>query len=148
MIRQHPWIFIAAVLLIASGAGSGTARADDVQVNTYTTSTQGVPSVSLDADGDFVVVWESQGSGGTDSLGYSVQGQRYASDGTTVGGEFQVNSYSTSGQRHPSVSLDADGDFVVVWESDGSGGTDTSSESVQKSDAAVVPVELSSFSVQ
>ena len=36
---------------------------------------------------------------------------------TPVGGEFQVNSYTTSFQRIPSVAVDADGDFVVVWES-------------------------------
>ncbi len=71
--------------------------------------------MSLDADGDFVVVWFSYGSGGTDSSSISVQGQRYASDGSTVGGEFQVNTYTTSSQKDPSVSLDADGDFVVVW---------------------------------
>ncbi len=29
------------------------------------------------------------------------------------------------------MALDADGDFVVVWESDGSDGTDTDSQSIQ-----------------
>jgi hypothetical protein len=33
--------------------------------------------VSLDAAGDFVVVWQSDGSSGTDSSGYSIQGQRH-----------------------------------------------------------------------
>ena len=36
-----------------------------------------MPSVSLDADGDFVVVWFSDGSAGSDTHDYSVQGQRY-----------------------------------------------------------------------
>ena len=30
-----------------------------------------------------------------------------------VGSEFQVNTFTTSSQRYPSVSLAADGDFVV-----------------------------------
>ena len=37
-------------------------------------------SVAADAEGDFVVVWESYGSSGTDTSGFSVQGQRYASE--------------------------------------------------------------------
>ena len=32
-----------------------------------------------------------------------------------VGSEFQVNTFTTNYQLRPSVSVDADGDFVVVW---------------------------------
>ncbi len=130
-MRRHEWVFIAAVMWIVSGVGLGTARADDVQVNTYTTDDQLRASVALETDGDFVVVWESHGSGGTDSSLESIQGQRYASDGSTVGGEFQINTYTTSSQRNPSLALDADGDFVVVWSSVGSAGTDSSYHSIQ-----------------
>ena len=87
--------------------------------------------MGLDADGDFVVVWNSRGSGGTDSSARSIQGQRYASDGSAVGGQFQVNTYTTDYQYFSSVALDADGDFVVVWESEGSGGTDSDGLSIQ-----------------
>ncbi len=104
-----------ACLTATPWLATGVASADDAQVNVYTTGRQGFPSVALDADGDFVVVWHSEGSGGTDASGYSIQGRRYASDGTALGGEFQVNTYTTSGQSHPEVALDADGDFVVVW---------------------------------
>ncbi len=131
MIRRRRLGFIAAVMWVVGGPGSGTAGADDVQVNTYTTGGQSDPRVALDVDGDAVVVWESSGSSGTDSLALSVQGQRYAGDGSTVGGEFQVNTYTTSAQRDPSVALDVDGDFVVVWQSIGSGGTDSSGFSIQ-----------------
>ncbi len=108
----------------------GTATADDVQVNTYILGEQARPSVSLDADGDFVVVWESERSGGTEFL-WSIQGRRYASDGSTIRGEFQINTTTLLEQRRPSVSLDADGDFVVVWESERSGGTDSAFWSIQ-----------------
>ncbi len=112
-------------------ASDGSTLGSQFQVNSYTTNDQLYPSVSVDADGDFVVVWHSNGSAGTDALGFSIQGQRYASDGSTLGGEFQVNSYTTNDQRASSVSADAGGDFVVVWQSDGSGDTDSSSLSVQ-----------------
>ena len=131
MIRLRAWAYIATLLWMASGPGVATSRADDFQVNTYTTSYQLVPSVGLNANGDFVVVWESDGSTGTDSDSGSIQGQRYASDGSAVGAEFQINTYTTDLQDRPSVALGADGDFVVVWDSNGSAGTDSSASSIQ-----------------
>lgn len=53
-----------------------------------------------------------------------VFGQRYDSAGNPLGGEFQINTYTTKGQLAPAVAADSDGDFVVVWYSqdqDGSG---------------------------
>ncbi len=129
-------------------ASDGSTAGAQLQVNTYTTSLQFEPSVSLDADGDFVVVWNSIGSGGTDSTGPSIQGQRYTSDGSALGSELQINTYTTSFQDSPKVSVDSDGDFVVVWTSAGSGGTDTSSYSIQKTDPGFVPVELQSFTIE
>jgi hypothetical protein len=38
-----------------------------------------------------------------------------AAPGDPVGGEFQVNSFTTGYQGLPAVASDADGDFVVVW---------------------------------
>jgi len=109
----------------------GSAVGGEFQVNTYTTSYQSRPAVAVDAAGDFVVVWASYNWGGADSSKFSVLGQRYTSDGSVVGGEFQVNTYTTSDQQWPAVAVSATGDFVVVWESYGSAGTDTSAFSVQ-----------------
>jgi hypothetical protein len=110
---------------------SGSPQGAEFQVNTYTTNRQSDPSVTTDLDGNFVVVWSSNGSSGTDALGSSVQGQRYASNGSTQGAQFQVNTHTTGGQSLPSVDADTDGNFVVVWHSSVSSGTDTSSESIQ-----------------
>lgn len=108
----------------------GTPAATQFQVNSYITGTQDNPSISLDSDGDFVVVWQSFGSGGSDNSGYSIQGQRFNSSATLVGPLIQVNSYTTNNQMNPSVSLDSDGDFMVVWQSTGATG-DASGDSVQ-----------------
>ncbi len=112
-------------------ASDGTALASEFQVNAYTTDRQHTPSAAADADGDFVVVWRSRGSVGSDTASYSIQGQRYASDGSTLGGQFQVNTYTTGSQGEPAVARNAGGDFVVAWASNGSGGTDTVAASVQ-----------------
>lgn len=112
-------------------AADGSLLAGEFQVNTYTQGNQWQPSVASNADGAFVVVWESRGSAGSDTLGYSIHGQRYSADGVPLGDEFQVNTYTTSDQRIPSVALDAAGHFLVIWESNGSTGTDASSSSIQ-----------------
>jgi len=121
---------------------SGTRVGSQFQVNSYTTSHQATSRLAMDAQGGFVVVWHSRGSYGTDSSSHSTQGQRYDASGTPVGGEFQVNSYTTSGQWVPAVAIGSDGNFVVAWESDGSDGTDTSSWSAQgqRYDASGTPV--------
>ena len=110
---------------------SGTAIGGEFQVNTYTTGNQVSPAVASDAAGDFVVVWQSDGSASSDTSGFSVQGQRYDTSGTAIGGEFQVNTYTTGNQGGPSIASDAGGNFVVVWESFGSAGSDSSAWSVQ-----------------
>jgi hypothetical protein len=112
-------------------ASDGSAQGSEFQVNTYSTNYQTSASVAVEPGGDFVVVWQSFGSSGTDTSGYSVQGQRYTSDGSTQGAEFQVNAYTTLFQSNPSVAAHADGDFVVVWESYGSYGTDATGFSIQ-----------------
>ena len=112
-------------------ASDGTALGGEFQVNTYTTDFQGHPAVAAEADGDFVVAWHSCGASGSDASDMSVQGQRYASDGTPLGAQFQVNTYTTNDQEEASVAVAADGDFVVVWQSFGSSGSDSSSGSIQ-----------------
>jgi hypothetical protein len=104
---------------------------DQFQINSYTTNHQHLPVVALDGDGDFVVVWVSDGSNSGDSDSYSIQGQRFNSAGTPQGSQFQVNSYTTGVQRDPAVALDDDGDFVVAWASQGGSGSDSDGYSIQ-----------------
>ena len=68
------------------------------------------------ADGSYVVVWQSNGQDGSD---WGVYGQRYAADGTPVGVEFQVNTFTSSTQMEASVVTLAGGGFVVTWSSFG-----------------------------
>ena len=109
----------------------GNPEGSEFQVNTYTVFSQSRPDVAYAADGRFVVVWDSNGSLGSDSDGYSVQAQRYLADGTPDGSEFQVNSFTPSDQRLPKVASAPDGRFAVVWASEESAGSDSSSFSIQ-----------------
>jgi hypothetical protein len=111
-------------------------------VNVYTTGAQTFPDVAVSENGDFVVVWHSiGGSAGSDSSLSSIQGRRFDSSGAPLGGEFQVNTYTTGNQVFPSVAYEPGGNFVVAWESDGGPGTD-SNKSIQARiyDAAGAPL--------
>jgi hypothetical protein len=121
---------------------TGSPLGGEFQVNSYTTSYQGTPDVAADASGNFVVVWDSSGSAGSDADGSSIHGQRYNSAGVPVGAEFQVNTYTTGQQFFPAVAIDGAGSSVVVWSSDGSAGSDTSPNSVQgrRYDASGTPL--------
>jgi hypothetical protein len=94
---------------------NGAAIGGEFQVNGRTQGRQWFSAVTADADGDLVVVWESQAGEDGDSTG--VLAQRYSSAGARVGAELQVNTYTVNAQRVPAVSSDADGDFVVAWQS-------------------------------
>lgn len=109
----------------------GTPQGAEFQVNTYTTSNQSAPSVAADAQGNFVIAWASRGSSGTDASAYSTQAQRYRANGVALGGQFQVNTYTTNNQDTPDVASDAGGNFVVTWRSSGSDSPDNSFLSVQ-----------------
>jgi len=110
------------VLFCAASAiwAAPTPVGSEFVVNTHSTSYQAQPSVSSNASGDFVVVWQSLNQDGS---GYGIFAQRFGSNGAPAGSEFQVNTYTTYDQRYPSVSLSDAGDFVVVWQSAGQDGS-------------------------
>ncbi len=92
----------------------------ETRVNTTTNYSQQNPAIDMAENGDFVVVWESYNQDGS---GYGIYGQRYTSDGATAGSEFIINTTTSGDQRFPDVAMAADGDFAVVWMSDGEDGS-------------------------
>jgi hypothetical protein len=112
-------------------SSAGTPAGAQFQVNSWTSGHQTMPSVAGGWNGDFVVAWRNDASTGSDPAGYSVRAQRYANYGVPEGGEFQANSFTTGIQTYPGVAADQGGNFVIVWESQGSYGGDVSGSSVQ-----------------
>ncbi len=115
--RSLGLVAIAGSLIMVSASW---AAADETRVNTYTLSGQTDPSVAMDADGDFVVTWESQGQSGGNLALSDVYAQRFDSNGDPVGVEFAVYAASYN-QRNPATAMDRDGNFVVVFENDTNG---------------------------
>jgi CSLREA domain-containing protein len=94
----------------ASGAAVGSA----FRVNTTTADAQSTPEVAVGGDGHWWVVWASVDQ---DAVGTSgIYAQRYAADGSALGGEFQVNTTTAGDQSLPSIAVDASGDAVIVWQ--------------------------------
>jgi hypothetical protein len=98
---------------------AGVPQGPEFAVNSYTTGAQGSPSVAMDSHGNFVIVWDSAQDGSV--LG--VYGQRFGATGVPLGSEFRVNTFTTSAQRWPKVAMNALGDFVVTWTSNGQEGS-------------------------
>ncbi len=99
------------VAVLSQGAAFGQAIATDSEfvINSYTTGTQSAPDLAVDANGDFVVVWQSSGQDGP--IGFGVFGR------TGDSGELQINSHTTQNQSTAHVASEDNGDFVVTWTS-------------------------------
>jgi len=97
----------------------GAPLSGEFQVNQYTTGNQQGAALGMNPSGDFVVSWWSDQQDGS---GYGVFARRYSADGTPLGSEFPVNTYTTIHQMAPSVALAESGEFVIAWQSAGEDG--------------------------
>jgi Calx-beta domain len=106
------------VLLVVLTAGRATAQlvpeGPEFQVNpTAPLFNEAFASIASDAAGNFVVVWR-QVLPGVD--GFGIYARRYDALGRPLSGPIQVNVRPVmSFPTEPEVTMDADGDFVVVW---------------------------------
>ena len=120
MRKRLGWIRTALVvgtLAIAAVTGAQLIPlGDEFQVNTYETSTQSLARVTA-IDGGFVVVWQSNGSPGTDTDGRSIQARRFDTYGQPVGTQFQINQLTAEEQTRPSLHSLDEGGFVTQWSS-------------------------------
>lgn len=93
---------------------TGALQGGETLINTTTTGSQTLPSIAMDADGDYVIAWT-----GPDSFGNGIYMQRFNAAGVAQGSETLVNTTEAGIQDRPSVALDANGDFVIVWQGQG-----------------------------
>ena len=96
---------------------------EEFHINTYTTNDQfGARACGRD-DRSFVVSWHNYEQDGDQ---YGVFAQRFEGAGATVGTEIHVNSQIVDTQRDADVSVNDDGSFAIVWESEEYGDSDDS----------------------
>jgi hypothetical protein len=102
-------------------SSAGAAIGTEFQVNNSITGAQRFPAAAMDADGDFAVTWSGQEADGS---GYAVLARRFASNGSPLGGEFQVNSVVTGDQNYSAIAMSSTGNMTISWRSalqDGAG---------------------------
>ena len=98
----------------------GVAQGGAFQVNLTTAKEQVFSFVAMDTDGDFVITWSSKDQDGN---GWGVYARQFDAAGVAKTGETLVNTTTAGDQEHPSVAMDAQGDFVIVWCGNGPGDT-------------------------
>jgi hypothetical protein len=91
---------------------------NEFQVNTTTANSQVHPDVGMDANGNFVVAWESFGQGVAGATDSGIVAQRFNSSGTKLGTEFvvQTNNAGNASMDSPAVGVNASGEFVIAWD--------------------------------
>ncbi|MEJ8570226.1 hypothetical protein [Microbaculum marinum] len=107
-------ILLFAVVALASGQASAGKLDKEFQVNTRSEYGQSDSGVATLSRRDFVVVWQSYFP---DAREFDIRAQRYRK-GRQAGGEFVVNTRTAGDQTRPSIAALANGDFVVVWQSE------------------------------
>jgi hypothetical protein len=115
-------ILSISILLAATALSHAGLLRDGPEflVNSYTTGGQEDPDIAASGFGGFVVVWHGDNP---DESSSGISGQRYDSAGLSIGGEFQVNSYTTDSQYEAAVAMHRSGGFVVAWTSYGQDGS-------------------------
>jgi hypothetical protein len=108
------FIFIGFYLSFTQIVNAQGIIKDDFLVNDDTSNaSQTNSSISMNAAGNFVIVWEDYRNNNNGDIYF----QRYNSTGLPLETNIQViNDVDTAGQWHPSVAMDVTGDFVIVWD--------------------------------
>jgi len=100
---------IYAQLYSNDGAAIGSnfiINDDEADVGQY------FPDVCFEGSGSFVVTWVDERIG----WDRNIFAQRISSDGSTLGGNFQVNDFDGYVEwEYPSISADSSGNFVITW---------------------------------
>jgi flagellin-like hook-associated protein FlgL len=114
----------------------GKALTGDIQVNSYTTWIQSLPTATSLADGGLLVSWNSD-SQPPDASSWGVFARRYNAAGQPEGDEFLVNTSTSNAQNNPSITGLPDGGYVATWMSNHTGDANIYKQQYDKNGAVV-----------
>ncbi|NEP76607.1 hypothetical protein, partial [Okeania sp. SIO2G5] len=89
-----------------------TAIGTEFQVNSVFENDQTNPAIAMDASGNGIMVWVSDGQDGKDE---GIYARQFDANGN-LNSEFLVNSTTKNAQTNPTVAMNDDGTFVIAWE--------------------------------
>lgn len=120
MTLRRSALALAVVLNVAGAStalahnAAGTATSPVLRYNQVSSGAQQQAAVATAADGNAVAVWYSRPDWSVGPSG--VRARRLDASGAAVGSDIVVNGINQAGDLYkPSVAMDADGNFVVVW---------------------------------
>jgi hypothetical protein len=90
---------------------NGERIGENIVVNDSIRADAETSSIAMNRSGDFIVVWEDRRNKGT----ADIYAQRYSSDGTPLGSNFRIDFAPNNQPASPSVSMNNNGRFIVVW---------------------------------
>ncbi|NOG53824.1 MAG: PKD domain-containing protein [Planctomycetes bacterium] len=93
---------------------TGQALTDEIAISNAEVPANFAPAVAMADDGTFVVTWTADTFDEVSAL--DIYGQRFDATGQAVGNAFVVTPDNAGFQDESSVSMDGDGNFVVVWQ--------------------------------
>jgi hypothetical protein len=115
MSHRVPLYLLALGLSLGSAAPirAQLLRGPEAVLNAVRAGRQAAPDVAMAADGRFVAVWVTGGSGGAPA---NVMARLFSAEGVPRGAaDLRVSTSEAGFQGHPRVAMAADGRFVVVW---------------------------------
>ncbi|KAJ3428597.1 dystroglycan-related [Anaeramoeba flamelloides] len=97
---------------------SGNTLTEPFILSSVTANTQqNVNLVALNANGDWMAVWQSEDQDGDE--GYGIFGQKFDYKGEKIGDEIHINTYTDNDQTYPDIAVlnNEKQSIVVVWQS-------------------------------
>ena len=120
-IDDENWVVNAPGILAQRFDADGINTGDFIHVNTETANAQSAPSLAVAPNG-FLVAWTS--AGGQDGDGDGVFAQRFALDGSKIGPETALATWTAGDQAWTATALAPNGHGLVAWTSMGRDGDD------------------------
>ncbi|HSH93923.1 MAG TPA: hypothetical protein VK968_07240, partial [Roseimicrobium sp.] len=85
-------------------------KGEAFRVNRATNENHSHPDIVMDEDGNFIVAWQ-----GTDGYESGIIAKHYTAGGRVLISEYRVNTLTLETDIAPSIAMDADGDYLVLW---------------------------------
>jgi len=113
---------------------NGEPQGNNIKVNGDTEDThQSSPAVSVDKNGNFVIVWMDNRNGE-----YDIYCQRYNSNGEAQGNNIKVNDdINNSYQESPVIAIDESGKIIIIWSDNRNGNSDIYGQRYNSSGEAI-----------